>query len=65
MKDADHDLFGLPEVKTQCGFCLGFILLATAVKSKFQITDTRCDEEHFCSDECAEEWWTNLQAREE
>ena len=57
MKDADHDMFGLPEVKTQCGFCLGFIPLATAVKSKFQITATRCEEEHFCSDECAEGWW--------
>lgn len=58
MKDiADHDMFGLPEAQTQCAFCQRFVPLVTATKSKFEITSTRTEEEHFCGDECAEGWW--------
>lgn len=66
MKDvADHDLLGMPIVKTQCGNCYKVIPLETCHKTKLYITDTHVEEDHYCDAECAEEWWANLQAREE
>lgn len=65
MKDADHDLFGLPEVKTQCGFCLRIVPLVEATVSTFHITETFTDIEHFCSPECAKDWWLNFQAKDD
>lgn len=65
MKDADHDLLGLPIVKTQCGNCFKVIPLVEAVISKYEITPTHTEVEHWCSTDCAEEWWANFQAKDD
>lgn len=65
MKDiADHDLFGLPEVKTQCGNCYKVIPLVEAVISKYEITPTYTEEEHWCSEDCAKAWWETFRERD-
>lgn len=60
----DHDLFGLPEVKTQCGFCYRILPLVEAVISTIQITPTAKEQKHFCCDECAINWWEVANGRE-
>lgn len=61
---ADHDLFGLPPVVTQCGNCPTVLPLTEAVISTFHITETWSEQEHFCSDKCAKAWWETWHARD-
>lgn len=66
MKDiADHDLFGLPEVKTQCANCPTVVPLTQATVSTFHITESWTEQEHFCSDKCAKDWWKAFQAKDD
>lgn len=63
--DEQYDLFGHVPAMTQCGNCYRVVPLNQAHKVKIEITETLSDEEHFCDESCAKDWWENFRSKDD